>query len=314
MAGPFTLNAAATDSKSGKSALASAPVSVGTAGRFGATIAPATYGMANNQAVQAAQQLDGFIGQPLAMSAQRLYWKEATWTTPGQASYLAAAGVAIQACVKPSRTLSATEQTNLSNCVTSVLALGTPVEFTLWTEFNNNSAFNSPAAFQAYWNFYAPVILNAGGTVNFNPGCNGPNYAFAVEAFQGISPMPTRYYIDYYGNSWSANIFPDVAPSGVSSSMVAQADSAGLPFGFAEFGSAAGSSPPLTQPQLVSFAGYLSTLMYGRLKAGKVNANVLAYCSVLTGDNPANGISSNTDVKCPSYAQLYQSLSSAVIG
>lgn len=320
-----TTTATVTVTGHGGSAKVTASCLVGAAALVGATVAPVTYSMPNTQGVAAAQQFDGYVGQPLAVSLQRQYLSEGNWSLPSMVTSLAAVGCKTQLCVKPSRVLAASEQANLAACIKAMQALGAPFEITLWTEMNmGGSTPFFPSAgvdYPAYWSYYAPVILDAGATLNFNPGTDAADYGKGITYGQELSPAPSRLYCDYYGNGWKNGTRLDSPPSGVPMSFMALADSLGVPFGIAELGGGANGAAMLSSADWTSFMNYIHTLFWTRLEAGKANADLIIYASGAGGeDNPANVITSATDIKTgnesgiPGYSQTYGQLSEAVLG
>jgi len=326
--GTFTFTATIT-SEDGLSDSQSWPFTVtGTSasvGLVGATVNPNVYGLAGSQTVQAAKQLDGFLapGVVPAMTRQKQFWNEGVFsaTDPGLLNLLNN-GVKVQISVKPTRTSNAatiaSQQSALSSAVTSVLAVSTNVEWNLWQEMNDGTSFPSGGVtYPQYWTNYAPTIVSAGGVVIFDPGCNGTgsNYANAVSYFPALSPVPHAFYCDWYANAFRTGTFPDQVPAGVSTSYMALADGAGIPFGLGEwgFGQLANvTTLTLQDKQLIwgspipftdstggqwsgSYMSYMMSLFKARLKAGKNNADICGFFSGIT--SPLGSIQSSTDFK-----------------
>jgi hypothetical protein len=295
-------------------------------GLVGATIAPPTYGLANTKAVQAANELDGYIGQPLALTVQRLYTGgEGLWTMPVQTPYLVAQGCKIQMCVKPDRVLASSEQTNLLGLIADLIAMGANFEITPWTEFNLNDPSGNPffpydgVTFAQYWNYYVSAIKGTYPDVicNYNPGTFATAYPNGVNWFSACSPVPDRFYCDYYGNDWNNGVFLDSPSGGSSVSMMSLADGADIPFGIAEMGGGSNHAAMLSNSNWKAYVNDLINLFQTRVTDGKTNADIIPFCTLLGGGTSANIITSSTDIKTgniagyPGYSQMYLQLSSS---
>ena len=103
--------------------------------------------------------------------------------------------------------------------------------------------------------------------------------------------------IDYYANVYVKGIKLDT--------IVAIADNASppKPFGIWEMGNSAGTTSP-PPSQIKAYFGYLQSLMAGRLRAGKANADIAWY-----NGNGVNTISSSSDYRVPLWDNLVSATS-----
>lgn len=245
----------------------------------GATVAPQAYGLTSW--LQAAKKLDSYIGLPLATTIQKVYMTEGQYYTdplPGHITSLARAGCQFIICVFPSR--STDESAQLATFLQLLNSNGIVYEAALVNEWNSKNKFVNPQDYLDYWSHYAPVVQAAGV-----PLCclvcatsNPTNYAKIEPGFP-TSPLPDRYWIDYYATAYQYHLRLDR-----SGGLLDQASSEGVPAGIAEFGIGANGTAPMSVwdefcPYL---AGLAPRLPLGCLYWGSVNHSTQ---NVVTGSS-----------------------------
>jgi hypothetical protein len=192
----------------------------------GATVKPQAYGQTN--ALTAARIANGFIGLPLATTFQKLYRPEGVFGTKptGEMNQLASAGCQFVLSVKPSRTLSGSQQSAMATFLDALNRAGITYRVVLWSEMDD-MAFTSQQQWQAYWSFYAPVVKAAGVKCGYDPGCNLNALPKAVAWFPS-NPAPDELWIDYYATAFESGARIDA--------LIAEASAAGVQAGLAEWG------------------------------------------------------------------------------
>ena len=218
----------------------------------GATVNPVSYGV--NSAVDAANIADSYIGLPLALTIQKFWTGEGKFPAEPAAhmKQLSGAGCQLLISAQPSRTLSATQQSELAAWLTMLKNAGISYRVVLWSECNN-TAFPSVDAWLAYWSYYAPVIQSAGVSCGYNPGC-GFALARALTYFPS-DPTPDELWMDYYATGFRRSSRLD--------QLIALAHSSGVSSaGLAEWGWSAGdqSSSPMSIPWWNDYCSYLAQL------------------------------------------------------
>lgn len=218
----------------------------------GDTITPGTYGTQN--AVDAANIADGYIGLPLALTIQK-YWVEPsafTQPTPERLTQLSASGCQFLISAQPSQQLSATEQSQLAAWLAMLKNDGIKFRVVLWSECNR-TGFSSAQDWFRYWQYYAPVVKEAGISCGYCPGC-GFAPEPALEYFPS-NPAPDELWMDFYTTGFRRGSRLD--------QLLALAQSKGLPTaGLAEWGWEAGNpvTNPITMPWWNEYCSYLINL------------------------------------------------------
>jgi hypothetical protein len=194
--------------------------------------------------------------------------------------------------------MTSSEQTRLKNWLVMLNNMGLSYRVVLYSEANN-LAFATSAQWFAYWQYYAPVIKATGAACCYDAGCNSKSLLRA-EAYFPSNPAPDELWMDFYGTSFRAGTRID--------QLIAQAKSAGISAGLAEWGWHAGVAiyPPMTLPWWNAYCAYLGNLAgQGSLSLGGIYFDD-------PGDSPIpiNVINSSSDPRIPGI----QSVSKAVQG
>jgi hypothetical protein len=220
----------------------------------GATVDAKSYGVTNS--LRAARIADGLYKMPLCTTIQKIYMNESEFgaAPPRQMKQLAPAGCQFVVSAKPSRQLSSTEQTRLSQWLDMLNQAGMNYRIVLWQE-SNNSAFPRVDEWQTYWSYYAPIVQAAGVRCGYDAGCH--NIARAVQ-FIPSDPTPDELWMDFYASAYRQGVRLDP--------FLAAAQAAGISsLGLAEWGFMAGNSKfnPVTIAQWDDFCNYLIFLANG---------------------------------------------------
>ena len=173
--------------------------------KMGATVAPSTYTQATNY-WNAAQIFDGYLGAPWAETQEKIFYGEGQWPglalTDAQGASLITNGCKLILCLKPLRTMVASEITNLQNTINLYKTAGATFDVVLWQEPNNGGStgsFPTPASYQTYVNYYAPTVQAAGVPLIYDASMG--NAAQAVQWFPGYTYV-TKIGSDYYCQSF----------------------------------------------------------------------------------------------------------------
>jgi hypothetical protein len=244
----------------------------------GATVSPWPYGEVSW--LQAAKTFDSYVGLPLATTIEKIYMKEGQFYTdplPAHVLSLAKAGCQFIFCVYPSRTTD--DSAKLATFLQLLTNNGIVYQAALTNEWNAGNKFPTPQDYLKYWSHYAPVVQAAGVPLcNLVCATSGkPNFAKIQPGFP-TSPLPDRYWIDYYATAYRFNIRLD-APGG----LLDQADSLGVQAGIAEFGIGAKGTAPWSvwQEYCPYLAGLVPRLPLGCLYWGAVHGTMTQ--DVVTG-------------------------------
>lgn len=251
----------------------------------GATTLAAGYGATNK--VNAVPVIDGFVGRPIAATAQKWYLQEGDTLASIQAQNsfadytgLQALGVKFTLCVKPSRhaakvggsTLTA-EQANL----TAILNALTPHDVILWQECNQpHSMFFSDTgdatqpSYLTYWDAYQPTITGLGYKCCYDPLLFDLVNSITMYPHNGQAKHPDKVYCDWYGQDFNNNRNPDTVQNG--KSLVSMAATDGVPLGIGEWGESA-QGKAITQAQLVNMTNKCIAIIQGQINAGFTTAN-----------------------------------------
>ena len=230
----------------------------------GAIVKSEAYRLTN--ALTAARIADGFIGMPLATTIQKLYRKKGELGTGPNAEMiqLASAGCHFLLSVRPSQTLSGSQQSQLKAYLAALNQAGIRYRVALWAEMDDVGQFPSRQEWLAYWRYYAPAIKEAGVPCGYDPGCNSKAISRA-EAFFPSRPAPDELWMDFYATAFRGGVRID--------RLIAKAQAAGIPAGLAEWGWHAGSSDrhPMTMTWWNRYGTYLLHLAgEGKLRLGTI--------------------------------------------
>lgn len=198
----------------------------------------------------------------------------------------------------------AADKTALANFLTAIKALGfNPhnCSIILWQEPEGGSKFGNAGfnQYQTQMAFFGPTVnasglplcqdvgMGAGITVASN--FLNAGYAAAGVTFQG-------QYMDFYYAPWSRGVTLDA--------VAAIANSHGLPFGLAEFGSR-------IDQNYLGYHNYITGFFQARAQAGFKNLDIVRYegqCSTLGTGDLTSPILTNTDPRIPSYQTMFDTL------
>jgi hypothetical protein len=253
----------------------------------GATIYPNSYKTSNS--LTAAKDADALYGLPLATTIQKVYLGEGQFgTTPGsKVSELAAGGCQFVIDASPLKSRSKAQQTALANWLAMMNQAGINYRVVLWSE-GNDVAFPSTSEWLAYWNYYAPVVKDAGVICGYNPGCNHNALPRAIADLQAMTdPVPDELWMDYYATAF-------IAGSRINN-LIATAQAASVPSGLAEWGWYAGTFGPfgMTMPVWNDYCNYLISLA----QAGMLQLGTIFYGGV--HNTSVDVISSASDPRIP---------------
>jgi hypothetical protein len=239
---------------------------------IGATVNPSAYNLTSW--LQAANLFDSYVGMPLAITSQKIFMAEGKYYTsplPTHVTSLAKAGCQFIVCVYPSRTTD--DSANLAAFLQLLNSNGINYQVALVNEWNTGTKFATAQDYLAYWSHYAPVVQAAGVPcgVLICASSNKTQYAKIQPGFP-TSPLPDRYWIDYYAQGYRWNVRLDT-----SGGLLDQADSLGVPAGIAEFGIGAGFPPPMSvwDAFCTYLAGLAPRLPLGCLYWGSAGADIV---------------------------------------
>jgi hypothetical protein len=249
----------------------------------GATVSPQAYGVTSY--LDAAHIFDGFVGLPMATALEKVYMAPSSFPSkpPAKMTQLAAAGCHFLVSVKPSLTMTPSEQSRLSSWLTRLNNAGFSYRAALFAEANDMGFTRS--SWLAYWQFYAPVIKGAGVSCVYNPGCNNSSFPNALAYFPA-NPAPDELWMDYYATSFRGGT--RLEP------LIAVAQSAGVPAGLGEWGWSAGpiAFSPMTMPWWNAYCNYLINNLanMGKLQTGGIFFDALGHGDdagvILTANDP----------------------------
>ena len=275
--------------------LRSGSVQAATTPPAGATINASSFGTSNW--VDAANIADGFIGLPLAKTMEKIYLglSEFPSQPPAQMTQLAAVGCQFLVSVKPSTTMTSSEQTRLANYLAMLNSHGLSYRVALFAECNDKGFTQSQ--WLAYWSYYAPVVKSAGVVCTYNAGCNPNSFLRALSYFPA-NPAPDELWMDYYGVNFRGGTRLDP--------LIAMAQSAGVPMGIGEWGWSAGAVEfgPMTMPWWNAFGNY----MVGLANAGKFSRGAIFYEALGPRGNGSGVIKSANDPRIPVIQKISQAV------
>jgi hypothetical protein len=257
----------------------------------GATVSLAAYG--SKTYVDAADTYDGYVGLPLGTTIQKIYMPYDSFPSspPTKMTQLAAAGCQFIVDVRPSKTLTTTNQNRLSAFLTMLTNQGFTYRVALYAE-SDNKAFTSAQQWFQYWSYYAPVVKAAGLLCDYDPGCSIFSEANATAYFPS-NPTPDELWMDYYATAFRAGERID--------SLIALAVAAGIPSGLAEWGWSAGATTfsPMTIPWWNAYCNYLIHLA----GQGNMTLGAIYFNSVYQGRR-TNVIGSSSDPRIPKILEV----------
>ena len=252
----------------------------------GATVSPSAYHVTNN--VTAANIFDGYVGLPMATTIQKIYMGPSEYTAqpPPAMTQLAKVGCQFLVSVKPSTTLTSSEQTKLSNWLKMLNSKGLSYRVALFSE-SNDRGFTQPQ-WLAYWSYYAPVIKDAGVLCSYDAGCN-PNSFLRAESYFPANPAPDELWMDFYATSFRGGTRLDP--------LITMAQTAGVPTGIGEWGWSAGviEFAPMDMPWWNAFGNYMVELA----NAGKFPLGAIFYEALGPRGDGSGVINSASDPRIP---------------
>jgi hypothetical protein len=263
----------------------------------GATVNRGAYDTATYLA--GAKIFNSYVGLPLATRFEKVYMDHGEFgtTLPDKIAQLAPAGCSFLVSVKPSTTLTKSEQSAMAKWLAMLKAHGIRFRCVLYSE-PNDKAFLSTSTWLPYWRFYAPVILNAGVTLVYEPGC-GPKAISRGEALFPSKPSPDEMWLDYYASAYKGG-----SRLGTILSIGA---SAGVPVGLGEWGWAAGNSSSTgTNMTMTIFTEYGNYLL-GLIAKRKITLGA-AYFNARFGSLIGNIITGPADPRIPMIKKMAAAL------
>jgi hypothetical protein len=283
-----TARAAAAMLRSGSAQAATTPL-------VGATISASAYGTTNY--VDAANIFDGFVGLPLATTIEKIYLALSAFPAkpPANMTQLGKVGCQFLVSVKPSTTLSSTEQSRLANFLAMLNSHGLSYRVALFAECNDKGF--TVSEWLAYWSYYAPVVKDAGVKCTYNAGCNPNSFLRALSYFPS-NPAPDELWMDYYGVNFRGGTRIDP--------LIAMAQSSGVPMGIGEWGWSAGAVEfaPMVMPWWNAFGNY----MIGLANAGKFSLGAIFFEALGPRGNGSGVIHNANDPRIP----VIQNVSNAI--
>ncbi|HEY3733014.1 MAG TPA: hypothetical protein VGL63_03780 [Streptosporangiaceae bacterium] len=240
---------------------------------------------------------DGFVGLPLATTFQKVYMGHGSFpSTPStKVTQLAAAGCQFLISIEPNRDMTTNEQKRIRAWLAMLNNAGISYRVSLYSECNNK-AFATADEWLTYWNYYAPVVQDAGVVCAYEPGCGFPALPRAVAYFP-TSPVPSELWLDYYATAFRAG--------GRIDQLISMAQTAGISTGIGEWGWSAGPSvfTPMVMPWWNEYCAYLISLA----QQGKLAYGGMYFGSVSNG-READVIGSASDPRVPGIQNVSNAL------
>jgi hypothetical protein len=228
----------------------------------GATVNPRVYGITGW--AQGARIFDSYVGMPLAATCQKVYMAEGQYYTdplPTHLTALAKMGCEFIICVYPSRTTD--ERTKLTTFLQLLNSKGIVYQTALVNEPNCRDKFATAQDYLDYWSRYAPVIKAAGVPLCYLVCASSNKDAYAkIQPGFPTSPLPDRYWIDYYGEAYRYKVRLDSAGG-----LLHQAEHLNVPVGIGEFGYAVTGAKLMSMSMWDAYCTYLTGLV-PRLQLG----------------------------------------------
>jgi len=280
----------------------SAAASAATGPVLGATTAPNNYPGATTYA-DAARRFDAATGTPMALQAAKRYLGPSQWpSTVGPAfrrgvHYLITLkpGFYRDRRLPPARTQD--QITQMIGFVRMLKAAGITADYALDNEPSDNlRAFPTPAAYRAWFNYYAKPLAARGVPVVYDAA--GWRPALAVAYYPGdryVRKVVEDFYASAYWNRRHARLAPVAA-------LADHHKPNPVPFGVAEWGWTAGR--PVTLTQFRQYAAYITSFFTARQRAGKRSCYLIWW----NGGGP-NTVRGSSDPKAPIIARVYATLS-----
>jgi hypothetical protein len=251
--GPGTIGKTGPGSAGGQSGATAR----GLGGLVGATVSPTA--MRTRLWIEAARKFDAMVRRPMAVTACRLYFHDATIDRDGLylVRMMAAAGVSTVISIRPSRNLSRGETTNLLRTIRQCRAAGLKIEsICLWHEPNNitrKMAFPRAQEYVDYVRYYGPAVTAMGIPLCYIPVVLTTDGTLQADYFPGTTWRGQELVSRIYPNFYCASQYIHGARMDAS---VRLADKNGVRLGLAEFGRTNCS----TQPSNREFAAYMRYL------------------------------------------------------
>jgi hypothetical protein len=265
----------------------------------GATIYPNSYKTSNS--LTAAKIADGYYGLPLATTIEKIYLGQGQFgtTPPTKVTQLAAGGCQFVIDATPLKSRSKSQASELTDWLAMMNDAGIRYRVVLWAE-GNDTAFTSTAEWLPYWEFYAPIVKDAGVSCGYNPGCNHNALPRAIADFQAMTdPVPDELWLDYYATAFNAG-------SRINH-LISLAQEASMPTGMAEWGWYAGGFGPfgMTMPIWNDYCNYLISLA----QAGSFDLGTIFYGGVHRTSNDV--ISNSSDPRIPMLQAVCKAVANA---
>lgn len=285
----------------------------GSKGRFGATIHPpatlsAVYPDNVPLSPRNAAAFEAIVGFPCASVAQKVYLAEGQMPKTVDPSWVTAteAGGFLTVCAMPPKTMSDQDATNFEVFV-AALDSELPVgswQFVNWQEPNTNKHFGvaGAAAYKAVCKFYGDIFRKAcpGVPLVYDPCLAAPTDDATPQSCVDFYPgraYADKMLLDYYGAS-------EVRGSGLAAlqQVAAVADQDQIPLGIGETNAAA-SAFQVSRDQWDRFGDLLIGFFYGRLEAGKDNAEIMFWMGIQS--NAQDLIATASDWKVATLQRLH---------
>jgi hypothetical protein len=237
----------------------------GLNGLVGATVSPVA--MRTQTWTEAAHRFDAIVRRPMAVTACRVYFKQAAIDRGGLylARMMAASGVSAVISIRPSPNLRRSEITKLQRSIRQCRAAGLKIEaVSLWHEPNDitrsDQAFRTGPQYVDYVRYYGPAVVEMGIPLAYIPLVLTTNGALQDSYFPGTTwrgkPLVTHIYPDFY----CVSQFIHGARMDAS---VRLADKYGLRLGIGEFGRTNCQHSP-TDREFAAYMRYLRGIYAGR--------------------------------------------------
>lgn len=283
-------------------------ISPGTPGPVGATIVGPNYNLPGSQTDAAITTWNTNVART-ATCGKVFYQDSTTWPTSIDNKlqpYLdnnMTAYICLQPAFNPPK---ASDKTALTNFLTMIKTAGLNAVIILWQELGRPSGMTS-TLFTAMTQFYSstvralyPLAIVYDSTI----GCG----TAAASWFSG----PNNTFVDLILQDLYASSFPGLKADQPGGSM-SVADANGLPFGFSEIGSQAGTAPLPSQSTVTAYLQYILSVMSTRLGAAKTNDAVMWWNGggpTSAGNVPLfpNDVIQANDFRAPLLQQIFDTL------
>lgn len=263
----------------------------------GASVGLQNYGVSSY--VNTAHIFDDYVGLPMATTIEKIFLQYGQFPSqpPAKMTQLATVGCQFLVSVKPSTTMTPSEQSALAKFLAMLDRAGLSYRVVLYAESNDKGFTRSE--WLAYWSYYAPVIKNAGVVCGYDPGCNTNSFGKALAYFPA-NPAPDELWMDYYATSFRGGIRLDP--------LIAMAQAAGIPAGIAEWGWSAGPVvfSEMVMPWWTAFCNCLVNLA----RARKIPLGAIFFQAAAQAGDP-NVIGSADDPRIPEIHNVVKAMQAA---